>query len=116
VAVIRESGRERAALIVVGGGLAGLAASALVARGGRATAALAPIRGAERVARFFIGLLPKAPPGLELRWVRVNGQPGVMAVLDGQIINALTRDVVDGRVAACDVIPNPDKPARVATA
>jgi RNA polymerase sigma-70 factor (ECF subfamily) len=64
-------------------------------------------------ARFSLGLLRKAPPGLELRRVRVNGRPGVMA-LDGQIVNVLTIDVVDTRVAAYYVIRNPDKLARVA--
>jgi RNA polymerase sigma-70 factor (ECF subfamily) len=68
------------------------------------------------MARFFIGLLRKAPPELGLHRVRVNGRPGVMAGFDGQIVNALTRDVVDGRVAACNVISNPDKPTRFATA
>ena len=100
-------------------GLVGLLAADAVAvsdGGGRATAALAPIRGAERVARFFVGLLRKAPPGLELRRVRVNGRPGVLAVLDGQAVNVLTLDVVAGRVAACYVVRNPDKLARVATA
>ncbi len=45
--------------------------------GGRATAALAPIRGAERVARFFVGLLRKAPPGFvpRLRLASCNGVP-----------------------------------------
>src|SRR4051812_2569983 len=37
--------------------------------GGKATAALAPVRGADRVARFFHGLMRKAPAGLELRRV-----------------------------------------------
>jgi RNA polymerase sigma-70 factor (ECF subfamily) len=43
--------------------------------GGKAPAALAPIRGAERVARLFLGIFKKAPAGLEVRAVRVNGQP-----------------------------------------
>ena len=81
--------------------------------GGKATAALAPIRGADRVARFFLGIMKKAPAGLELRRVRVNGQPGLLAMVDGQVIQVLTFDVVDGRIAACFVVRNPDKLARV---
>lgn len=77
--------------------------------GGRATAALAPVAGAERVARFFLGLMKKAPAHLEVRRVRVNGQPGAMMMLDGQVVNVLTLDVVDGRIAACYIIRNPDK-------
>ena len=48
--------------------------------GGKVAAALAPIRGADKIARFFLGILKKAPPGLEVRRVRVNGQPGLMAL------------------------------------
>ena len=81
--------------------------------GGKATAALAPIRGADRVARFFLGLMKKAPAELELRRVRVNGQPGLMTVLGGQVLNVLTLDIADGRIAACFVVRNPDKLSRV---
>jgi RNA polymerase sigma-70 factor (ECF subfamily) len=98
-------------------GLVGLlAADAVLVSdgGGKAKAALAPIRGAERVARFFLGILSKAPPDLELRRVRVNGRPGLMALLHGQVANVLTLDVDGGRIAACYIIRNPDKLARVA--
>ncbi len=81
--------------------------------GGKATAALVPIRGADRIARFFLGILKKAPTNLEVRWVRVNGQPGVLAVVDGEVIQVLTFDIVEGRIATCFVIRNPDKLARI---
>jgi RNA polymerase sigma-70 factor, ECF subfamily len=81
--------------------------------GGKVAAALAPIRGADKIARFFLGILKKAPPGLEVRKVRVNGQPGLMALIDGQIYLVLTLDVVDGRIANCFVVRNPDKLGRV---
>ncbi len=81
--------------------------------GGKATAALVPIRGADRIARFFLGILKKAPTNLEVRWVRVNGQPGVMAIVDGEVIQVLTFDIVDDRIATCFVIRNPDKLARI---
>ncbi len=81
--------------------------------GGKAAAALAPIRGADRIARFFVGILKKAPPGLEIRRVLVNGQPGLMVLAQGEIVNLLTFDVVDDRIATCFVVRNPDKLARV---
>ena len=81
--------------------------------GGKATAALVPIRGADRIARLFLGILKKAPTNLEVRWVRVNGQPGVIAIVDGEVIQVLTFDIVDGRIATCFVIRNPDKLARI---
>ena len=81
--------------------------------GGKVAAALAPVRGADHIARFFLGILKKSPPGLEIRRVRVNGQPALLAVLQGEIVNLLTFDVVDGRIATCFVVRNPDKLKRV---
>jgi RNA polymerase sigma-70 factor (ECF subfamily) len=81
--------------------------------GGKAAAALVPIRGADKIARLFLGILKKAPPGLDLRWVQVNGQPGLLALVDGLVIQVMTFDIVDGRIAACFVIRNPDKLTRV---
>ena len=48
--------------------------------GGKVAAALAPIRGADHIARFFLGIMRKAPPGLEIpprareRPARVDGR------------------------------------------
>lgn len=77
--------------------------------GGKVLAALAPIRGADHVGRFFLGVLKKSPPGLQFRRVRVNGRPGVMATLGAQVVNVLTFDVIDGHIATCFIIRNPDK-------
>ncbi len=84
--------------------------------GGKVSAALVPIRGADRVGRLFLGVLKKSPPGLQFRRVVVNGQPGVMATLGNQVVNVLTLDVVDGRIAVCYVIRNPDKLPRLDSA
>jgi RNA polymerase sigma-70 factor (ECF subfamily) len=81
--------------------------------GGKVAAALAPIEGADRIARFFLGILKKAPPDMEVRGVRVNGQPGLLVTIGGQVVQVLTFDIVDGRIAACFIIRNPDKLARV---
>jgi RNA polymerase sigma-70 factor (ECF subfamily) len=81
--------------------------------GGKVPAARAPIRGAEPIARLFLGLLKKAPAGLEIRRVRVNGQPGLMAVLPGEVLQVLTFEIIDGRIATCYVVRNPDKLARI---
>jgi RNA polymerase sigma-70 factor, ECF subfamily len=83
--------------------------------GGKAAAALAPIRGADKIARFFLGILKKAPPNTEVHRARVNGQPGLVVTVEGQLVQVLTLDVVDGRIATCFVVRNPDKLARVAS-
>jgi RNA polymerase sigma-70 factor (ECF subfamily) len=81
--------------------------------GGKVAAALAPIRGPDNVARLFVGLLKKAPANMQIQRVRVNGQPGIMAVAGGQILTVLSFDIVDGRIAACFAVRNPEKLARV---
>ena len=58
--------------------------------------------------------MKKAPSGMEARRVRVNGQPGLVVAVEGQLVHVLTLDVVDGHIANCFVIRNPDKLARVA--
>ncbi len=80
--------------------------------GGKVPAALAPIRSALHVARFFLGILKKAPPNLEVRRVRVNGQPGRLVFVNGEVYGVLTFDIVDGRIATCFIVRNPDKLAR----
>jgi RNA polymerase sigma-70 factor (ECF subfamily) len=80
---------------------------------GKVPAATTPIRGADRIARFFVGLMQKAPADLEIRRVRVNGQPGLLATLSGQIVNVLTLEIAEGQIANCYVIRNPDKLAQV---
>ncbi len=51
--------------------------------GGKVTAALAPIYGADRIARFFVGITRRAPADLQARRVLVNGQPGRLVVARG---------------------------------
>jgi RNA polymerase sigma-70 factor (ECF subfamily) len=84
--------------------------------GGKVAAALAPIQGAVRIARFFVGILKKLPAGLDVSRVRVNGQPGFMTCLGGQIHHVITIDVADDRIVACFIVSNPDKLARVGIA
>jgi RNA polymerase sigma-70 factor (ECF subfamily) len=81
--------------------------------GGKVAAALVPVRGADHIARFFLGVLKKSPPNMEIRRVRANGQPAILAVVRGQIVILLTFDVVDDRIATCFAVRNPDKLKRV---
>ena len=47
--------------------------------GGKVNAAIRPIKGAERIAMFFSGLLSKVPPGFSYSLATVNGQLGIVA-------------------------------------
>jgi RNA polymerase sigma-70 factor, ECF subfamily len=77
--------------------------------GGKVTAARQPIHGPDRVARFVLGALAKAPPNLVTRPVMLNGQTGFVSLLDGQPFLALTLDVADDRIRGLYLVANPDK-------
>ena len=81
--------------------------------GGKATAALAPIVGADRISRFFLGIMRKAPASSRWQPITVNGLPGLMATVGDEVANVMTFEIVDGRIAKCFIIRNPDKLARV---
>jgi RNA polymerase sigma-70 factor, ECF subfamily len=77
--------------------------------GGRIRAAQRPVHGADRVARFLIGVTSKITPGQQAVPLVVNGGPGFM-VLDGAtavLIGSIT--VQDGRVQRVDLVLTPDK-------
>ncbi len=80
--------------------------------GGNAPALARAVHGARSVARTFAAWARQAAhiPGLMVRMVDVNGQPGALSTdQDGNVINVMTLDIVDGRVQAIRSIVNPDK-------
>ncbi len=78
--------------------------------GGKRTAALNPIRGAERIIRLLDGLGRQAPSGhFQLRTTPINGMPGfIVAEADGGV-QTISFDIADGKIAAIYVVRNPDK-------
>lgn len=80
--------------------------------GGKASAAMVPILGADKVARLFLGIFRKAPSDVSLCRLNVNGMPGIAAMQGGQVVTLFTLEFVDGRITNCYVFRNPDKLAR----
>ncbi|MFF7372888.1 RNA polymerase sigma factor SigJ [Streptomyces tricolor] len=75
--------------------------------GGRVTALLHPVEGAERIARFFAD---RTLPGrLTLREHTVNGQPGLVARLDGVVVAVYAFDIADDRIRRIWAVLNPEK-------
>jgi RNA polymerase sigma-70 factor (ECF subfamily) len=99
-------------------GLVALLASDVVLHsdgGGKAAAALNPIRGADKVARGALGALARLlPKNLVVRVAEINGDPGIVSYLNGKPYSALTFAAGDGRIEAIYVVSNPDKLAHVA--
>jgi len=77
--------------------------------GGQVSAARRPVLGADRVARFLLGITGRWHEGQRLVLAPVNGAPGFV-VLDGTrpyLVGSLT--VVEGRVRRVDLVLAPDK-------
>jgi RNA polymerase sigma-70 factor (ECF subfamily) len=82
--------------------------------GGRVRgAARRPVVGAERLARYLVGGMAKAGPGLRAVATWVNGEPAVRMELDGQLVGVASVVVDDGRVARVLSVANPDKLGRL---
>lgn len=85
--------------------------------GGQVRSALRPVRGCERIARFFLGVWKKFPLAKSAHILRqsVNGGPGFVIVDDGRPIQTFAFDVREGRIQAVYVVRNPEKLARLDT-
>ena len=76
--------------------------------GGRVSAALNPIGGPEKVARFLFGVLAKRPTWV-IRTEATAGGLGFTFVEDGTHRGVANLRVVDGRVIDVWIVLNPDK-------
>jgi RNA polymerase sigma-70 factor (ECF subfamily) len=78
--------------------------------GGKAPARATPLQGGAKIARFFLGLARVGERhAYEYELAEVNGQPGALVREDGQVVTAISFDVVDGRIAAIRSVVNPEK-------
>jgi RNA polymerase sigma-70 factor, ECF subfamily len=83
--------------------------------GGKMQAALRPIRGSDKVARWFGGVWPRAG-SFTFDWTTANGRPAVLFYVDGAVDTFATLTVRDGKVDAIYVVRNPDKLGHLAEA
>lgn len=79
--------------------------------GGKVPAAINPIFGADRVARFFAGIAGKFLGDAETpyRPALVNGLPGYVSLEGGETLQATALDIRDGLIHAIYVVRNPEK-------
>jgi RNA polymerase sigma-70 factor (ECF subfamily) len=76
-------------------------------------AALNPVRGAESVARLFIGIMKKAPAGITPELTEVNGWPALVLWLDGAAFDVISFETDGEHIHAIRSVLNPEKLARV---
>jgi RNA polymerase sigma-70 factor (TIGR02957 family) len=82
--------------------------------GGKTRAALRPVVGADKVARYIAGISSRPYMGIELSDVsfeaaEINGGPGTLVTVGEKALAVLTLTVADGRITAIQLLINPDK-------
>ena len=65
--------------------------------------------GADKSARFLVGIARKGLGGVELRSVQVNGLPGALVMEDGAVIATIAVDVAEGKAVGIYIVSNPEK-------
>jgi RNA polymerase sigma-70 factor (TIGR02957 family) len=86
--------------------------------GGKATAARRPITGADKVARFVVGIAEKGAgiPGLRLEVADVNGLAAIVGWVGAEPFGSVSLAVSGGRIEQVLVMVNPDKLAGLVVA
>ncbi|HVO04504.1 MAG TPA: RNA polymerase sigma-70 factor [Candidatus Cybelea sp.] len=77
--------------------------------GGKAKAALNPVYGPDRIARFFIGVRDKQPADQVVVPRLVNGSPGFVGYVGSEASYAMAIEFDGGRIAAVHLVRNPEK-------
>jgi RNA polymerase sigma factor (sigma-70 family) len=77
--------------------------------GGLVSAQPRPVEGAGQIARFFVNLAAQAPPDMTILERTVNGQPGMIAQLDGVTVAVYAFDIAGDRIKHIWAVLNPDK-------
>ena len=92
-------------------------AVAITDGGGRKTAARNPIQGADKIARFFIGLAAKnAGHDIRIEPAMINGAFGALLYLDGELDHTMSMAISGEKIAAIYIVRNPDKLRHLPTA
>lgn len=77
--------------------------------GGKASAALYPLRDRHKIAQFCIGITQRLPPTVQTKLIDMNGLPAVVIYEAGKVINVSLAYIRNGKIFAMYSIRNPDK-------
>src|SRR4051794_11548341 len=77
--------------------------------GGKVRSILKPVYGADRITRFFLGVLQKLGSGWEARPATVNSGPGLITHTDGQLSSVISLAIAGDRIQAIYSVSNPVK-------
>jgi RNA polymerase sigma-70 factor (ECF subfamily) len=71
------------------------------------------VHGADRVARFLLGVTAKMPPSARVELRDVNGAPGLVVFEDDVLTSVTSFTVVGGAITRVDLLRAPAKLAAV---
>ncbi len=77
--------------------------------GGKVPAALLPVFGRDKVARFFTGFTRRIPASWTFRVTEINGLPGLVIEDNGTPIQTSAFELQGGAIRAIYTVRNPDK-------
>jgi RNA polymerase sigma-70 factor (ECF subfamily) len=83
------------------------------ARFGTTRVARKPIVGKRAVTRFISAASAGAPEGFEPRLAEINGEPGIVGIVDGRVVSAITFVVEDGLIRTIYIVADPEKLSRI---
>ena len=83
--------------------------------GGKVNAARKPVVGRDKAALFLTNLARLAPAGTSFRIEPINGLPGIVTLVDGEVRNVVTFHFADSGIRAIYIVVNPDKLRPVAS-
>jgi len=81
--------------------------------GGVVSAAINPVFGADRIARFFAGLARKARLGRQHEMAWINGLPGYVTRFEDGSVQTTALEIEAGAIRAVYVVRNPEKLRRL---
>jgi len=72
------------------------------------------LRGSQRLAQLYFALWRRMGEGVRMELVDINGEPGLLRFLDGELESAQTFEIEGERIVRIRAQRNPDKLARIA--
>ncbi|MEJ1128935.1 RNA polymerase sigma-70 factor [Variovorax sp. CCNWLW225] len=72
------------------------------------------LRGSQRLAQLYFALWRRMGPAVRMELVDINGEPGLLRFLDGQLESAQTFEIEGERIVRIRAQRNPDKLTRIA--
>ena len=82
--------------------------------GGKVQSFSKVLTGNQRLAQLYYSLWRRMGPVVHMELVEINGEPGLLRFVDGELESAQTFEIEDDRIARIRVQRNPDKLARIA--